>query len=136
MVRDNQCRCSLASPSIIFVTSGSLDDLSFPRPLLFSGAATTAATRSGEAISSPSFQNMGVYGLQEENWDQSALSICVVGASGDLAKKKIFPALFALHYQDMLPEHFTVFGYARSKMTNEQFRDMIAGNLTCRVGEG
>jgi glucose-6-phosphate 1-dehydrogenase len=26
-----------------------------------------------------------------------------VGASGDLAKKKIFPALFALCYEDLLP---------------------------------
>lgn len=32
------------------------------------------------------------------------LSITVVGASGDLAKKKIFPALFALFYEDCLPE--------------------------------
>ena len=45
-----------------------------------------------------------VYGLQEENWEQSALSIVVVGASGDLAKKKIFPALFALYYEKMLPK--------------------------------
>ena len=28
----------------------------------------------------------------------------VVGASGDLAKKKIFPALFALFYEGSLPE--------------------------------
>jgi Glucose-6-phosphate dehydrogenase, NAD binding domain len=28
----------------------------------------------------------------------------VVGASGDLARKKIFPALFALYYEGMLPE--------------------------------
>ena len=28
----------------------------------------------------------------------------VVGASGDLAKKKIFPSLFALFYEGMLPE--------------------------------
>lgn len=35
---------------------------------------------------------------------QSTLSITVVGASGDLAKKKIFPALFALYYEDCLPE--------------------------------
>jgi glucose-6-phosphate 1-dehydrogenase len=34
----------------------------------------------------------------------SNLSITVVGASGDLAKKKIFPALFALFYEDWLPE--------------------------------
>ena len=43
------------------------------------------------------------------------LSITVVAGSGDLAKKKFFPALFALYYQGYLPKHFTVFGYARSK---------------------
>ena len=45
-----------------------------------------------------------MYGLKEEDWDHSALSICVLGASGDLAKKKIYPALFALFYEGMLPE--------------------------------
>jgi glucose-6-phosphate 1-dehydrogenase len=34
----------------------------------------------------------------------STVSITVVGASGDLAKKKIFPALFALFYEGCLPE--------------------------------
>ena len=34
----------------------------------------------------------------------SSLSVVVVGASGDLAKKKIFPALFALYYEGLLPE--------------------------------
>lgn len=38
------------------------------------------------------------------NGDKSTVSITVVGASGDLAKKKIFPALFALYYEDCLPE--------------------------------
>lgn len=36
--------------------------------------------------------------------DDSTVSITVVGASGDLAKKKIFPALFALYYEDCLPQ--------------------------------
>ena len=36
--------------------------------------------------------------------DGSTVSITIVGASGDLAKKKIFPALFALYYEDCLPE--------------------------------
>ena len=35
---------------------------------------------------------------------EHTVSITVVGASGDLAKKKIFPALFALFYEDWLPE--------------------------------
>ncbi|GJN31758.1 hypothetical protein PR202_gb20195 [Eleusine coracana subsp. coracana] len=63
----------------------------------------------------------------------STVSITVVGASGDLAKKKIFPALFALFYEGCLPEHFTVFGYARSKMSDEELRTMISRTLTCRI---
>ncbi|KAL3506674.1 hypothetical protein ACH5RR_032056 [Cinchona calisaya] len=63
----------------------------------------------------------------------TTLSITVVGASGDLAKKKIFPALFALFYEDFLPENFVVFGYARTKMSDEELRNMISKTLTCRV---
>lgn len=36
--------------------------------------------------------------------ENSTVSITVVGASGDLAKKKIFPALFALYYEGCLPK--------------------------------
>ncbi|KAH7574598.1 hypothetical protein JRO89_XS03G0318300 [Xanthoceras sorbifolium] len=64
---------------------------------------------------------------------ESIISITVVGASGDLAKKKIFPALFALFYEDFLPEDFMVFGYARTKLTDEELRDMISITLTCRI---
>ncbi|XP_043689510.1 glucose-6-phosphate 1-dehydrogenase 1, chloroplastic-like isoform X1 [Telopea speciosissima] len=64
---------------------------------------------------------------------KSTISVTVVGASGDLAKKKIFPALFALFYEDCLPEHFTIFGYARSKMSDEELRNMISETLTCRI---
>lgn len=67
------------------------------------------------------------------NKDKSTVSITVVGASGDLAKKKIFPALFALYYEGFLPEHFTVFGYARSKMTDAELRTMVSKTLTCRI---
>ncbi|KAL2519737.1 Glucose-6-phosphate 1-dehydrogenase 2 [Abeliophyllum distichum] len=67
------------------------------------------------------------------NSDKSTVSITVVGASGDLAKKKIFPALFALYYEDCLPEHFTIFGYSRSKMTDAELRNMVSKTLTCRI---
>ncbi|XP_011627795.1 glucose-6-phosphate 1-dehydrogenase 1, chloroplastic isoform X3 [Amborella trichopoda] len=66
---------------------------------------------------------------------ESTISITVVGASGDLAKKKIFPALFALYYEGFLPKHFTVFGYARSKMTDEELRTMVSKTLTCRIDQ-
>ena len=42
---------------------------------------------------------------------ETTLSITVVGASGDLARKKIFPALFALFYEDFLPEVMFLFDF-------------------------
>ncbi|CAM6129825.1 unnamed protein product [Calypogeia fissa] len=66
---------------------------------------------------------------------EQTVTVTVVGASGDLAKKKIFPALFALYYEGCLPKHFTIFGYARSKMTHQELRDMVVGTLTCRIDQ-
>ncbi|KAJ4749011.1 Glucose-6-phosphate 1-dehydrogenase [Rhynchospora pubera] len=66
---------------------------------------------------------------------ESTVSITVVGASGDLAKKKIFPALFALYYEGFLPKHFTIFGYARSKMTDSELREMVSRTLNCRIDQ-
>lgn len=47
----------------------------------------------------------------------------VFGASGDLAKVKIFPALYALAAQKRFPKDFKIFGYARTKKTDEEFRE-------------
>lgn len=40
----------------------------------------------------------------------------VMGASGDLAKKKIYPTLWALYRDGLLPEKTYFLGYARSKI--------------------
>ncbi|WWC93506.1 glucose-6-phosphate dehydrogenase [Kwoniella sp. B9012] len=47
--------------------------------------------------------------------------VVVLGASGDLAKKKTFPALFALFAQDLLPKDVHIVGYARTKMDEQEF---------------
>lgn len=52
-----------------------------------------------------------------------ALSIFVLGASGDLAHKKTFPALLELFAADLLPADSVVVGYARSAMTDAAFRE-------------
>jgi len=49
--------------------------------------------------------------------------VVVLGASGDLAKKKTFPALFGLFKQGLLPDHLHIIGYARSKMTDTEFHE-------------
>ncbi|KAL0709437.1 hypothetical protein Bca4012_016415 [Brassica carinata] len=78
-------------------------------------------------------QEAAKVGSASDGQNQSTVSITVVGASGDLAKKKIFPALFALYYEDCLPEHFTIYGYSRSKMTDVELRNMVSKTLTCRI---
>ena len=56
----------------------------------------------------------------------SALTIFVVGASGDLAKKKTYPSLVDLFRISFLPEKTIICGYARSKKTDDEFRAHIA----------
>jgi glucose-6-phosphate 1-dehydrogenase len=48
--------------------------------------------------------------------------LAIFGASGDLTRRKLFPALYALAYRRLLPERFTVVGVARSEQTTGQFR--------------
>ncbi|CAE5958621.1 unnamed protein product [Arabidopsis arenosa] len=89
--------------------------------------------KDGGLLTIPSLEADKVVAESDGGEPQSTVSITVVGASGDLAKKKIFPALFALYYEGYLPEHFTIFGYARSKMTDAELRDMVSKTLTCRI---
>jgi glucose-6-phosphate 1-dehydrogenase len=60
------------------------------------------------------------------------LAIIILGASGDLAQKKLLPALFSLFAQKLLPADFRVFGFARTPLTDAAFRERTAENLTCR----
>ncbi|KAF5479761.1 hypothetical protein F2P56_000553 [Juglans regia] len=58
------------------------------------------------------------------------LSIVVLGASGDLAKKKTFPALYNLFRQGFLPpDEVHIFGYARTKISDDELRNRIRGYL-------
>jgi len=66
------------------------------------------------------------------NEKQDSLSIVIIGASGDLARRKIIPALFALYCQNLIPDSFRIFGFARTAMTHEAFRQMAREHLTCR----
>ena len=60
------------------------------------------------------------------------LDIIIFGASGNLAKKKVFPAFFSLYSRGLLPKNTRFLGYARTKMTLSEFKNNILENLTCR----
>ena len=48
-------------------------------------------------------------------------AIVVFGATGDLTRRKIFPALYALALRRLLPERFGVVGVARTEQTTKQW---------------
>ena len=54
-----------------------------------------------------------------------ACVVTIFGASGDLTKRKLIPALYNLALEKRLPERFAVVGYARSEMTHEDFREKM-----------
>jgi len=49
-------------------------------------------------------------------------AMVIFGASGDLTKRKLVPALYNLCRQGLLPDSFAVIGFARSSLTTDGFR--------------
>ena len=58
-----------------------------------------------------------------------ATTIVIFGASGDLTRRKLLPALHSLSRGQRLPARFAIVGVARSHMTDEQFRQQFADSL-------
>ncbi|HYH27602.1 MAG TPA: glucose-6-phosphate dehydrogenase, partial [Actinomycetota bacterium] len=57
-------------------------------------------------------------------------AVVIFGASGDLTRRKLIPALFHLYLEDLLPPAFAVVGYARTKMSTEEFREKARQAVT------
>ncbi len=55
--------------------------------------------------------------------------IVIFGASGDLTKRKLMPALYALFRQNLLPSRFAVLGTSRSPYTDSAFRKKIVEDV-------
>lgn len=60
----------------------------------------------------------------------------IFGATGDLTKRKLFPALYNLAKEGFLPEKFAIVGVGRQEMLSDEFRSKIAADLKEFVGEG
>jgi glucose-6-phosphate 1-dehydrogenase len=61
-------------------------------------------------------------------------TVVLFGASGDLAKRKVLPAMFDLVQHNALGERYAIVGFARTEMTNESFRSM-AGEAAKTISE-
>jgi glucose-6-phosphate 1-dehydrogenase len=49
-------------------------------------------------------------------------AMIIFGASGDLTKRKLMPSLYRLFKNNMLPEHFFIFGTSRDEKSVNQYR--------------
>ncbi len=49
-------------------------------------------------------------------------AVVIFGASGDLTKRKLVPALYRLAQQHLIPAEFAIVGTARIEMSDEEFR--------------
>ena len=54
-----------------------------------------------------------------------SLSIVIFGASGDLTRRKLVPALFNLHRKDRLPDNFRIIGFAKTEWDEHRFRKIL-----------
>jgi glucose-6-phosphate 1-dehydrogenase len=52
-------------------------------------------------------------------------AMVIFGASGDLSKRKLLPALYRLAYERRLPSTFSVIGTSRSPLSDDAFRDKM-----------
>ncbi|MBD3182874.1 glucose-6-phosphate dehydrogenase [Candidatus Poribacteria bacterium] len=55
--------------------------------------------------------------------------VIIFGASGDLTNRKLIPALFSLYRSGRLGSNFFIFGVARTKMSDEEFRKKVNESL-------
>ena len=56
---------------------------------------------------------------------EETTTIVIFGASGDLAQRKLVPALFNLRCKGRLPESLRIVGFSRSALPDDQFREYI-----------
>jgi glucose-6-phosphate 1-dehydrogenase len=56
-------------------------------------------------------------------------ALVIFGASGDLTKRKLLPAIYQLARHQRLPARFSVIGVARTPMTNDAFRQQFYDSL-------
>ncbi|HZG56538.1 glucose-6-phosphate dehydrogenase, partial [Paenibacillus sp.] len=59
------------------------------------------------------------------NYPPDGAVIVLFGATGDLARRKLFPAFYSLYREGKLSEKFAVVGVARRPRTDEQFRSDV-----------
>jgi glucose-6-phosphate 1-dehydrogenase len=62
-------------------------------------------------------------------------ALVIFGASGDLTKRKLLPALYNLARQELLPEGFSVLAFARRDVSTQSFREQMRKDAARFAGD-
>lgn len=65
----------------------------------------------------------------------SPFSFILFGASGHLAKLKVYPALYVLALKKRLPTKYVIAGFARSPLDDDSFRTLVEKSITTNIPE-
>ncbi|MEY8351269.1 glucose-6-phosphate dehydrogenase [Bacillus cereus] len=70
-----------------------------------------------------------------KNYTTPKCIIVIFGATGDLAKRKLFPSLFRLFRKEKISNNFAVVGVARRPLSNEEFRQNVKESIHSVQGD-
>ena len=63
-------------------------------------------------------------------------TLVIFGGTGDLAKRKLLPAIYNLAHEGALPERFNLIGVSRSEMSDDEYRDVMQRSNCLSAGGG
>jgi len=55
--------------------------------------------------------------------------IVIFGATGDLSRRKLLPALFHLYKKCLMPELFSIIGFSRGDLLDGEFREIARKSI-------
>jgi glucose-6-phosphate 1-dehydrogenase len=68
------------------------------------------------------------------DWMSEPAIFIILGATGDLAEKKLFTALYRNFVGGLMPEKFAIVGFARRPFTDEAFQTLVLDGLEAVLG--
>src|SRR6059058_3605002 len=57
-------------------------------------------------------------------------TLVIFGATGDISKRKLLPAIYNLAHEGALPEQFNLIGVSRGEMSDDEFREQARESIS------
>jgi glucose-6-phosphate 1-dehydrogenase len=67
--------------------------------------------------------------ISEERFEIKPFTMVIFGGTGDLSRRKLLPTLYHIFKEGIMPEDFSIIGFASSSMSDDAFRDMIRDSI-------